>query len=375
MHKAVFTFFCVLFAGLSGRALAFNTDAFQAANWVAERAHDNHVHKFIVSLKLRNRHSMKQEFHDVSNPKHANYGKFLTLEDLRMKYSPSGSDVMSVRDYFGSIAGSKVELNTKGDLLTVTAPASLIEQHLGTSLMWHKHVSDASVKRSLRATSPLSRIPDHISDKIAFLSLNSPINHMIPRSSWSQQSATQSTASGTGVTTQAGNKEALVKFFPLCGSTGVANNANPPCAGSSAADIPKFVVTVLEYSNTSLTSPLLNPNPLVFELSQDYIFCYNNITKSACAGDVSGYCTCVAKVAPLPMYTQLSATVVSTLPSGEATDLGTSPAFVLTDVATVSFLSELYNVPQGMKVTNLESTQGRQAVTPFHRLLGLLLQK
>jgi hypothetical protein len=124
------------------------------------------------------------------------------------------------------------------------------------------------------------------------------------------------------------------------------------------ADIPHFTVTVNAYSSDTTNSVLLNSDPLVFELVQEYIYCYNNNTKVACAGETTGICTCVAKVAPLPKYTQLKANITSTLPSAAPTALGTSGLFVLTDVATVSFLSDLYNMPQGMKVTNPKATQG-----------------
>jgi len=225
--------------------------------------------------------------------------------------------------------------------------------------MWHKHVSDKSDKRSLRTTSPLSRFPASIAEKISFVSLNSPINHMTPRQSALRRSKSQS-AVASGVSAQAGNKEALVKFQPLCGAPGVPNDVSPPCSTSAAEDTPKYTVSIHQYSNSSSASGyLLDPDPIVVELVQEYIFCYNNITKSACNAGEEGSCTCMAKVSPLPMYTQLTATITATLSSGDSTDLGTSPTFVLTDVATVSFLSELYNIPAGMKVINQESTQGQ----------------
>ena len=66
------------------------------------------------------------------------------------------------------------------------------------------------------------------------------------------------------------------------------------------------------------------------------------------------------QVAPLPMYTQLRANVTSVLPgASEATSIivGVSDLFVLTDVATVSFLSALYKIPAGQTVHNMNATQ------------------
>jgi len=340
---------------------AFRTAAFQATNWVVDSPHDNHVHKFVVSLGLRNRDLLKQEFLDVSNPKHESYGKYLSLEDLRLKYSPTSDDVMMVSDFFGAISGSEVSLNAKGDALSVVARAGHIEHHLGTSLMWHKHVSDKSDKRSLRTTSPLSRFPASIAEKISFVSLNSPINHMLP-SARDQLEAMKSEDGEESfpVSVIPGNIEAIVKFRPMCGNSSfsVANSVSPPCSNMPAEDIPKFTVTVTAQSSDTAESFLLNTDPIVVELVQEYIFCYNNITKSACNVGEEGSCTCMAKVSPLPMYTQLTATITATLSSGESTSLGGSALFVLTDVATVNFLSELYNIPAGMKVNNKDATQG-----------------
>lgn len=58
------------------------------------------------------------------------------------------------------------------------------------------------------------------------------------------------------------------------------------------------------------------------------------------------------QLSPLPKYTQLRVTVTSYshgISSASTTmDQGHSSLFVLTDVATVSMLSELYNMPTGL---------------------------
>ena len=58
------------------------------------------------------------------------------------------------------------------------------------------------------------------------------------------------------------------------------------------------------------------------------------------------------------MYTQLKANVTSVLPDGSGFNIiGSSDLFVLTNVATVSFLSSLYNIPAGQTVHNMNATQ------------------
>lgn len=352
----MYSIFILLFATVAVTQVgALDLEAYQSIRWVPDTAHEDHVHSFIVSLGLRNRDKLISDFHDTSNPKHSSYGKFLSQEEIRERYSPEETDVLRVSAYLQKIVGSKVTLNAKRDMITVSAKASAIEQFFDTSLMWHKHHTDGSEKRSLRATSKLHNVPAEISELISFISLNSPINHMVPHG-YSEKLRREEAFQSQSVTAQAGNQEALIRFAPVCGD-GLLNTENPPCAGQTPDNIPRYTVSVQQLSDDG--SFYLNTNPSVFELVQQYIFCYNNNTLAACAGAAeSGFCTCLAKISPLPMYTMMQANVTSTLPSGEVTALGVTSSFTLTDVATVSFLSNLYNIPPGLKVANTAATQG-----------------
>ena len=354
----------ITLAAVLSFASAFTPEHFKSSSWVPDIAHNDPVHTFVVALKLQNRDALLDEFHAVSDPRHASYGQFLSVSDIRAKYGPSSDDLFHVSDYFGQIRGSSVELNLKGDMLRVSAHVSSIEQHLGTKLMWHKHVSEGTSKRSLRIISDIQLIPDDIANRISFISLNSPVNHMQPHGSqYLKGKAASAADNDVTVGVKPGNKEALIYFQPKCGD-GSVNTVNPPCSTSVAAEIPMFKVMVTQHAN-SLSDPyMLTTDPSEFELINDFVFCYNNNTKSACTGGgESGVCTCVAKLAPLPMYVQLLANMTSVFPDGSENHMGVTSLFVNTDVATVSFLSTLYNVPAGQKVKNNASTQ---AVAEFY---------
>lgn len=365
MYFSVFClFFVVLIISNSNVVNGFSSESFTSSNWIPDVDHKNHVHTFKVALKLRNRDELLREFHAVSNPRHSSYGNFLSISQIRDKYGPKDEDVFILTEYFSRIPGSKVEMNLKGDFLSVSAPVSHIEQYLGTKLMWHKHIHDGTSKRSLRTVSDFKLIPEEISSRIAFMSLNSPINHMVPTNDrvTREKRAIEENDDIT-ISVTPGNKEALLRFQPICGD-GLVNTMNPPCSSLGTNNIPSFKVTVTQHAN-NLTNPyVLTTDPTIFELNQEYIFCYNNQTKLACTGPGQfGYCTCVAKISPLPMYIQLLANMTSTFPNDTQQVIGRSSLFVNTDVATISFLSSLYNVPAGQTVRNKESTQ---AVAEFY---------
>ena len=101
--------------------------------------------------------------------------------------------------------------------------------------------------------------------------------------------------------------------------------------------------------------------------------CYNHWTGSLCGGHEGRNCSCFAKLSPLPKYRQLRVAVTSFIPSVDDADMdgalstghrradpayrthnttshGHSTLFVLTDVATVPLLLDLYRIPTGLTV-------------------------
>lgn len=347
---------------------ALDTAPFASSNWVPapdEAVDQDHYLTFTVALHLRDRAGLKAAFHSVSDPRSASYGQFWSADQLAERFSPNKQDLQSVVAYFkgmgrGSSAVAEVEANLKGDMLRVTTNVAAIENHFDTKLQWHKHAAEGTHKRSVRAVAPLRNIPDSVARHIAFVSLNAPVNHMMPRGAKAlrqKQEASGRKASTVGVTT--GNKEALVTFAPICGD-GLPNTVSPPCSTQTAANTPQYKVLVTQHNNNASDPFWLTTDPMEFLLVQEFIFCFNNITMAACTGPAQeGSCVCTAKVSPLPMYTQLRFNVTSKLPADSTfTQLGVSDLYALTDVATVGFLSELYKIPAGQAVHTANATQG-----------------
>ena len=339
-------------------AISLHVGPFSSSSWFEDQKVIDRTKstKFTVALKIRNEEEMRLEFLDVSNPKSSKYGKFYSQAQLNEKFGISLQDRLKVIEYFETIPGSKVSgRNELGDFITVEAPIESVENTLKTKLTWHSNEYNPTGKKGLRATSDIF-IPNNIHNYISFVSLNSPITHVVPRAVKDKQSQ-----NSVGVT--AGNQEALVRFQPICGD-GSLNEASPPCSNLGDKDlIPKFNILVSSRYENKTNPYALNTDPYLFDVPGADVYCYNSGTFLTCTGSDGPSCICIVKAAPLPKYTQLVSTVRYTFPNNDTSrSLGDSVLFALTDVATVSFLAELYNLPAG----TLAHSGSNQSVAEFY---------
>lgn len=362
-----------------------------SSNWIVD-AYSNVDRsskvKFTVALKLKDGDSLNQEFLDISTPGSPKYGKHLNIHEIQSKFGPNTAEKMEVVTFFESIPGAKVNgRNLPGDFITIEAPISAVEDMLETKLSWRVHRHQLSKSRSLRADKAIS-LPDRVQSLISFISLNTPIAHVttgdvlkreeqmkelvskdrsylpIPKRVEKKEVKTKRTSKAVGIQTPSdevfisrGNEEAIISFPLYC--NGELNDYNPPCPDLEIS----LAVSIYSYSNSPLASDydssyLLDTDPTVFTFPKASVYCANSYTAKDCG--VNGpttdatNCTCMAKLAPLPKYTQLQASIAVTYTDAqnvaEIVNGGSSHLFALTDVATASFLMDLYNIPQGLTV-------------------------
>ena len=320
--------------------------------------------RFIVALHVQNQEAMHEEFLAVSSPTSASYGQYLSTQDLHAKYGIRNEAKAKVVAYFSeSIPGAELSCGEYSDLCIITADVIHIEEGLRTKLMWFYRANNTPRgKRSLRAVQSLL-IDAEVESYIAFISLNVPINHVMPRASKAMMQAafedTESEASSSSLTGRVGVApgpgEALIRWNVYC-SSGERNSMGVPCVNSTdAADQGlTFTVSVTSHANSRHNPYLLSSDPLVYTIRPSDVWCYNTLSGEACAGGVNDtdVCTCMAKVSPLPKYRQLRVQVDHVFPA-TTTNTSTTTAyytavsyfFTLTDVATPSFLSTLYGIP------------------------------
>lgn len=261
--------------------------------------------KFVVALKLRNHDEMHRHFLDISDPYSTNYGKYLTARELDKMYGPSIEAKRQVKAFFESVPGTHVHIADFGDLMEVTSPIWEIEKHLNTELAYVSHTTGLIPQKSLRSRTELA-VPESIAKHIAFISLNSPVNHVKARGAKAvQRLLDREGEQANTVYITAGNNEALVRFQAYCGD-GSVNNYNPPCSNGAVADVPLFNFAVSSYTNTKTNTWTITTDPTDYVVTANKVYCYNNATKTTCDGTGDAmHCYCLAKVFKMKSFRQL----------------------------------------------------------------------
>jgi len=324
----------------------------------------------------------------VSDPRSPSYGQHLSLRAVHDRYGPLPGDRDRVLRYLRSLDHIIIHEYQWGDMVTVTATAAAIEQLFSTRLGWVSHSLGVTKKRAVRAREPLT-VPSELHPLIDFISLNCPVNHARPRASSALRRRDQEggdisrSQSTSALRVYPGNEEAYVYFQPLCGSDALspANNQSPPCNESQPMDRPSHYQFVISKHTDSGAD--LDLQPIVQTLRYSAISCFEQKSGASnpCRGGSmtrSADCTCIAKLSSLPKYVQLRVAIHAVYSPGGATNinngsssststrleqfLGASLLFVLTDVATPSFLSALYGIPPGLSAQH----GSNQSVVEFY---------
>lgn len=127
-----------------------------------------HQIELTVSLRVdSDRHAaLEKLFWEVSDPKHASYGKHLCIHGLTQLLAIPDSRVDVVKHYFEQAGGTTFVSPTK-DMITVTMSASAAETALNTSLAFFKH-PEGSDMRIVRASSHYW-LPEHVAREVVMV--------------------------------------------------------------------------------------------------------------------------------------------------------------------------------------------------------------
>jgi hypothetical protein len=295
--------FLVLLSVLAYGYAALHKGQFHSEVWTFDNAQEvdpSSTVKFVVALKLNDVEGMRQQFLEVSNPKSSSYGRHLTSSQINARYGPSAEEKERVIDHFKKIEGAEVKIGQHGDMLQVVAQIGAIESVLNTKLAWVTDSRKLSDKKSIRSTMELE-IPAEIDDLISFISLNSPVNHVLPRgaAALKQRQAVDKAReteeeAAASVSITAGNEEALIRFTPNC--NGAINTLSPPCYDLPADQLPTYTFSVTTHANNKTDSFLLDTDPVNFVVKNNAVYCYNSYTAQTCGGFDGKNCTCLTKV-------------------------------------------------------------------------------
>jgi tripeptidyl-peptidase-1 len=118
-----------------------------------------------IALKIRNADQLEAKFWSVSDPDNADYGKYMSLQQLADLIAPSASDIAVVRSWLNSHGITSIETVVTKDYLTVVAPVSVVEKMFEVEVRYFKNINRKSETMLLRSVVPYS-IPKHLSNVI-----------------------------------------------------------------------------------------------------------------------------------------------------------------------------------------------------------------
>jgi len=132
-----------------------------------EPVEDNERLTLSLALHVRNREDLEARFWSVSNPKSADYAKYLTLEEIRSLYAPSAKDIASVLIWLAQHNARQVSVTQSRDWIQFSVTAAQAKAMFGASFERFEH--GVSRTQVLRSVQPYS-IPAHLAGVVAFVS-------------------------------------------------------------------------------------------------------------------------------------------------------------------------------------------------------------
>jgi subtilase family serine protease len=158
----------LLFIGVAGVAAANGASGV----WTQLHELDNHAMTITVALRNQNLDKLKCVVTQVSDPHHANYGAYLSLDQVAQMVAPAAAHAALVSNYF-TAAGCAVTKTRSRDFLVVTAPASTFAALFATPM--HAFVHVHSGRRVHRSTSSetkgkmLDRLPAKVAQHVELI--------------------------------------------------------------------------------------------------------------------------------------------------------------------------------------------------------------
>jgi tripeptidyl-peptidase-1 len=122
--------------------------------------------KLTAVLKAPGRAALEQKFWEVSDPKHADYGKYLSHAEIAKLLAVGDATVGKVVSSFEE-AGATVTVAPSRDALTLNMAVAAAERLLDTQLFTFAHRDRPDV-RVMRAAAPIS-LPAELAEDVAFI--------------------------------------------------------------------------------------------------------------------------------------------------------------------------------------------------------------
>ena len=153
--------------GQSGRAAGTETIAGNVAPWIGSATRlgdvpEDRVVTIAVHMALRNLDQLRGFVADVSAPKSAGYGKYLTPETFRARFAPDAADVTATEALLRNAGMQSVTVGPAGAYVSAQATVAQLSRTFGVSQAFYSYRG-----RTMRANGELPSIPAALAGKIA----------------------------------------------------------------------------------------------------------------------------------------------------------------------------------------------------------------
>lgn len=123
-----------------------------------------------IGLKQRNIEQLQKKLLEIANPEHADYGKWMSREEINKMTAPDAKDVAAVKTWLAA-HGITETSQSSPDWISFTVPVSKMEKLLNTKYEMFTHSTQGlSVARTTKYSVPqsLHHIIDLITPTTAF---------------------------------------------------------------------------------------------------------------------------------------------------------------------------------------------------------------
>jgi len=129
----------------------------------------NQGRRLFFALKQQNRDVLEALFWKVSNPRHEEYGHYLSIEDLTEIITPTEETKKAVENWLLSegIPRESLKWTRNEDLIEVELPLTLIERIFQVEFSIHRHIPTGKI---YPATFDAYSIPTHLARHLEFVS-------------------------------------------------------------------------------------------------------------------------------------------------------------------------------------------------------------
>ena len=126
-----------------------------------DRAPQEQTHEVMFAVQLQNMAELTQILHDVSDPKSANYGKYLTKQEVvALTSNPAANQI--IKEYLTNIGAAIIEESDGGDFITAKGSVELWEETFDTEFYAFHHYKSGRNESSIIVRAEEYSIPSEL---------------------------------------------------------------------------------------------------------------------------------------------------------------------------------------------------------------------